>query len=221
MSYKLILVCLLIKVAGRQADEDIYLEPTCLPEEFFVDLTTTLITYIPTVVTSSTVATHKPTITATDTVLSFPTVTRWKVITVTPLPQFTTLTSYIPFTTYCHVELRTTVSVTTTKVTVTRTKTDPEKRGVTFTSPLILTRIIEVTQTQETSTSTNILGGMDYPSRVVMEQASRSQSRRQALERMLQGYVSHGEEPIELGDGLVYPRTITLTTCGAFLNEIN
>lgn len=153
---KLSLVCLVLMVVmsgGRTCD--VTLKPTCLPQELFVDITTTLATFIPKTLTSHLIATHTPTFTVTNTVFTRPVLTRWQHLTLTPLPQFVTRTTYLPITTVHEVEASFTATlVSTSTVNVLHTIEDPDST-VTVTSVTNLTKVVEVTQSQATMTRTS------------------------------------------------------------------
>lgn len=153
-TFKLSLVCLVLMVVlsgGRTSD--VILKPTCLPQELFVDITTTLATFIPKTLTSYVFATHTPTFTLTNTVFTRPVLTRWQHVTLTPLPQFVTRTTYLPLTTLHEIEATFTKTfVSTLTVNVLHTREDPDST-VTITSVTTFTKVVEVTQSQATRTS--------------------------------------------------------------------
>lgn len=141
------LVCLvLLVVLFGVRTSDVILKPTCLPQELFVDITTTLATFIPKTLTSYLFATHTPTFTVTNTVFTRPVLTRWRHLTLTPLPQYVTRTTYLPLTTLHEVEATfTNTFVSTSIVNVLHTREDPDST-VTVTSVSTFTKVVEVTQ---------------------------------------------------------------------------
>lgn len=185
------LVCLLVLMVMSGGTTDvIYLDPTCFPQVFFLDITTTLLTIIPSTITSYTLPTHTPTFTLTGTVIFQPLVTRWKQVTVTPEPQLVTTTSYVSVQSHYAVNSTvTSISVAKTVVTVVHTKLDSEDFIPTVTSVTTLTKTVEVPQSPLTVTVTLTM-----------------------TQQMTQEFTVLGEAA---SLQIEYPPTATITTCSA------